>query len=207
VTILQREALEALVGEDDPAKRLVIMPLLDQKQIGAASVDVRLGTDFRLLRRSEGAGLDPVSHDDAAAERAQDYVRVPIGDCLWLHPGQFVLGATLEYLGLPENVAGYVIGRSTWGRVGLLIATAIMVGPGFKGCLTLELVNHGESPVALYPGVRIGQLAIHDMRAATEGYAGGYANRVGPGTPRLSSEKPTVEHLKHVADRLRITEG
>jgi dCTP deaminase len=203
MTILEHESLEAAIDEADQAKRLTIMPLLVRDQIGPASVDVRLGTAFRLLRRSEDAGLNPRNYEDAAAERAQEHVTVPIGKCLWLHPGQFALGSTLEYLRLPNYLAGYVVGRSTWGRVGLLIATAILVGPGFRGCLTLELVNHGESPIALYPGVRIGQLAVHDLRDETDhGYTGGYAGQVGPEVPRLSGERPVVEHLEEVAARL-----
>lgn len=77
-----------------------------------------------------------------------------------LHPHQFLLASTLEYISLPFDYFGLVLGRSTWGRLGLNIATATMVQPGFKGCLTLELRNLGETPLPLMVGVRIAQLCI-----------------------------------------------
>jgi deoxycytidine triphosphate deaminase len=82
---------------------------------------------------------------------------------LVLHPQQLVLGATLEYLSFPDCIGGYVLSRSSWGRLGLIIATATFVNPGFKGCLTLELLNLGEVPLVLYPGIRVAQLVLHKV--------------------------------------------
>src|SRR5439155_26160938 len=93
--------------------------------------------------------------------RSQESIRISLHDQFIIHPGQLVLGATLEYLSLPKTVAASVEGRSSWGRLGLIIATACSVAPGFKGCITLELVNDGEVPLVLYPGVRIAQLIFH----------------------------------------------
>jgi len=185
-------------------QRLVVMPLIDKGQIGPASIDVRLGTEFRILRRTDEAGLDPGGQDLPDVERIQEHVSIPIGECLWLHPGQFVLGSTLEYLRFPSHLSGYVVGRSSWGRVGLLIATAIMVQPGFGGNLTLELVNHGEGPIALYPGSRIGQLTVHSLAGPTEHpYEGKYIGPTGPQVSRLTKERAEIDHLKGVAERLR----
>jgi dCTP deaminase len=78
-----------------------------------------------------------------------------------LHPGKFVLGITLEWLRLPGDLAGYVTGKSSLGRRGLIIETAAGVQPGFAGCLTLELANVGEIPVKLVPGMKICQLFLH----------------------------------------------
>jgi dCTP deaminase len=200
--MLQREALSHAVNHADPEKRLVVMPLLDESQIGESSIDVRLGPTFRLPNRTDQAGLDPATTDRTALRRSQEKVSVEIGSCLWLHPNQFVLGATLEYLRFPDDLGGYVVGRSTWGRVGLLIATAIMIHPGFTGTLTLELVNQGNTPIALYPGAKIGQLAIHRLEDATEPYSGGYTLRTEPEIPDLGKEHQAVEHLRAVAGRL-----
>ncbi len=85
----------------------------------------------------------------------------PFGKEFILQPRGFVLGVTLEWVRLPSNLAGYVIGRSSWGRRGLIIATAAGVHPGFTGCLTLELSNVGEIPIAIKPGIPICQLFLH----------------------------------------------
>jgi dCTP deaminase len=78
-----------------------------------------------------------------------------------LHPGEFVLAATLEYFKLPTDLAGRLEGRSTWGRLGLQIhSTAGFVDPGFEGILTFELQNMGKAPLCLFPGVRIAQLCL-----------------------------------------------
>jgi dCTP deaminase len=204
LTLLRHEDIERAIAEEDLTRRLVIMPLLDsEKQIGAASIDVRLGTQFRILRRTEGAGIDPARQLHALLERAEERVAVAFGEPLWLHPGQFVLGATLEYLRFPPNLGAYLVGRSSWGRVGLLVATAIMVQPGFAGCLTLELVNHGESPIALYAGSRIAQLAIHTLDDDTaHAYAGKYVGPTGPQVSRLTAERREIDALHAVARRL-----
>lgn len=204
MALLGYEALKEAIERDDLEHRLVIMPLLDpNRQIGPASVDVRLGTQFRLLRRIAGPGIDPASELDPLLSRSEERVSVPLGAPLWLHPGQFVLGATLEYLRFPAHLGGYVVGRSSWGRVGLLVATAIMVQPGFAGCLTLELVNHGESPIALYAGCRIGQLAVHSLDEPTEhGYAGKYVGPTGPEISRLAKEREEIAELHALARRL-----
>jgi dCTP deaminase len=87
------------------------------------------------------------------------YVR--FGGEFILHPKAFVLGATIEWIRLPANRAAYVIGRSSWGRYGLVIATATGVHPGFTGCLTLELSNIGDIPIKVTPGTTICQIFIH----------------------------------------------
>jgi dCTP deaminase len=201
------EDLEALIDNEDLTERLVIMPLLDRDvQVGPASLDLRLGTEFRVLRRTEESGLDAGDQPEPAAERMQELVRVEIGHPLWLHPGQFILGSTLEFLRLPRNVGAYVLGRSSWGRIGLLVATAIFVQPGFSGSLTLELVNHGESPIALYPGSRIAQLVVHRLPSATEYFYGRdkdkYLGPTGPEISRLHSEAAEIARLQGVVERL-----
>lgn len=151
----------------DPAERLVISPLLDpEKQLksGCASVDVRLGQRFYVPLRTKLSELDrmsPKHHKDI--QRYKDETFVPVGDYFVLHPRQFVLGETLEWIHLPRNLAAYVVGKSTWGRDGLIIATAIGVHPNFSGILTLEISNVGEIPIRLYPGFAIAQLFVNSV--------------------------------------------
>jgi dCTP deaminase len=206
VTLLGHEAILDALKRDELSDRLVVMPLLDLAQIGPASIDLRLGTEFRLLRRTREAGLDPGQHSQARLEEMQESVSVEIGKELWLHPGQFVLGATLEFLRIPNDLGAYVLSRSTWGRIGLLVATAIMVQPGFGGSLTLELVNHGDGPIALYPGARIAQLVLHSLGSPTE-YAyetsGTYLGPTGPQVANLRKEQAEIERLRTVGSGLR----
>jgi dCTP deaminase len=146
---------------------LAITPLIDaDQQVGKASVDLRLGPDFIVTRRATGlAVFDPARVDDIAdhVRDYQDYVRRPPGSSFYLHPGEFALARTLEYITLPWYTAGQVNGRSSWGRLGLVIATAAHVEPTFQGTITLELSNLGTVPIVLYIGVRIAQLVLFDV--------------------------------------------
>jgi len=166
--ILKSEEIAARLEEGlKPATKdpLVISPLPDLKQLneeGAAAVDLRLGTWFLTLKQAR------MSHMSVAGPGAQSQLTkthyVPFGSEYYLHPRSFVLGVTLEWIRFPKNLAAYVIGKSSWGRRGLIIATAIGVHPGFKGCLTLELSNVGEIPIAIKPGMRVCQLFLHEVR-------------------------------------------
>jgi dCTP deaminase len=152
-------------GESDP---LVITPqpnLAKLESSGSASVDLRLGTWFVTLRQSRTPSLDVTNKagDVPGESRLTRRYYVPFGQVFYLHPHHFVLGVTLEWIRLPKNIAGYVVGKSGWGRRGLIIATAVGVHPGFAGCLTLELTNVGEIPIAIRPGLQICQLFLHDV--------------------------------------------
>jgi dCTP deaminase len=149
--------------------RLIIRPLPDLDELeksGAASIDLRLGTWFMSLRHTRFPALQIDDAPNAAEnnERLSKSQFVPFGKDFILQPRGFVLGVTLEWVRLPSNLAGYVIGRSSWGRRGLIIATAAGVHPGFTGCLTLELSNVGEIPIAIKPGVQICQLFLHSTK-------------------------------------------
>lgn len=153
------------IHADDP---LVITPMLslaELRESGAASVDIRLGCWFVSSRQSH-IGMFDVYEKGATvpseAKLTKSYY-VPFGESFVIHPRTFVLGVTLEWIRLPANRAAYVIGRSSWGRHGLIIATATGVHPGFTGCLTLELSNVGDIPVTVKPGTTICQLFIHEV--------------------------------------------
>jgi dCTP deaminase len=123
-----------------------------------------------MLRHSRASVLDigeEISGQLSAEALTKSHF-VPFGKSFILHPRSFVLGSTLEWLRMPKDFAGYVTSRSSWGRRGLIIATATGVHPGFSGCLTLELFNAGEIPIALYPGMGICQFFIHKADTRTE---------------------------------------
>jgi dCTP deaminase len=160
----EAELDEGLAKDPMVVDPLVIIPMVDPDEFatsGSASIDLRLGTWFVSLRQERMSHLEV----DAPIQNVQ-FAKphyVPFGKSYYLHPRSFVLATTLEWLRLPRNIAAYVIGRSSWGRRGLIIATATGVHPGFKGCLTLEITNLGEIPIAIKPGMAICQLFFHEV--------------------------------------------
>lgn len=149
---LNRRVLEVGSG------RLVVTPLLPGA-ISGASVDLRLGNKFVVFERSSASAFDALKLDQDPRSM-QSTTEKSWGDVFYLHPGELVLAATLEYLVLPSDLSAQVITRSSYGRLGLLSATAVQVHPYFSGCLTLELVNLGQMPMAITPGERIAQLML-----------------------------------------------
>lgn len=153
----------ALTGADIAARlkrnddlQIVVTPTLPTSVAGA-SMDLRLGNKFIVFERSNAAVFD--SLDKRQDPRSiQSTVERTWGDVFYLHPGQLVLAASLEFIRLPLDLTAQVITRSSYGRLGLISATAVQVHPGFAGCLTLELVNLGEMPMAITPGERVAQL-------------------------------------------------
>jgi dCTP deaminase len=153
------DLLRDSASTEDP---LVITPspnLEELRESGSASVDLRLGTWFVALRNARLTHLRPEQKAAEAQLTKSQYI--PFGTDYFLHPGAFVLGATLEWMRLPTNLGGYVTAKSSWGRFGLIIATATGVHPGFDGCLTLELTNVGQLPIAIRPGMTVCQLFLH----------------------------------------------
>ena len=139
--------------------RLIITPLL-KPEIHGGGIDIRLGTKFITGRRTQYKSFDPLHVEAEQALSMQRRSEVPFGERFVLHPDQLVLASSLEYVCLPHDLAASVVTRSTFGRAGLLGATAVYVHPGFRGCLTLELLNLGEVPIELQPGMRIAQLVF-----------------------------------------------
>lgn len=164
---LSAQQLRQRLKTKDISKKIFVVPMVDLKtQVGPSSIDLRLGTDFIITKRTNYSIIDPLEAIDDIESKVIDFqepIFVGIGKRLVLHPNQIVLGGTLEYIRLPPDIMAYVVGRSSWGRLGLVIATAILVHPGYTGIVTLELVNLGDTPIALYPGVRIAQLAFHKV--------------------------------------------
>lgn len=189
MTILSQDELRNQLFESEPTKRLVITPILDPKQIGDASVDVRLGTEFIIIQHTNLPYIDPTQSQEIQKKigQYQQRIRVAFREPFVLHPNQLVLGSTLEYVALPSNLAAQVVGRSSWGRLGLIIATATAVAPRFRGVITLELINHGQVPLILYPGVRIAQLIIQKV-VGNATYSGRYDFPTGPQFSRIHED-------------------
>ena len=159
--------------------QLVVSPIISAKQIGASSIDLRLGNVFLMVRARGQSDVDPArfAHSDETSgdhafhqARRQKHERfeAPFGQKFLLHPGMLALVPTLEWIKLPANLQGIVTARSSWAREGLSIATASLIHPGYKGIVTLELANLGQIPMVLYPGLRIAQIAFHTLTEAAE---------------------------------------
>jgi dCTP deaminase len=151
---------------------LSIVPEPDIDEIersGEASVTLRLGRWFVVLRQSSQPYFDVTNTSDAllAEARASRKYFVRFGHEFILHPGRFILASTLEWLKFPATLGGYIGGKSTWARRGLIIETAAGIHPGFSGCVTLELANVGEIPIKIRPGMKICQIFIHEIRNGT----------------------------------------
>lgn len=140
-------------------ERLRVIPLINVgEQIKGSVMDVRLGHNFEVFQSLIHSNIDVV---ELEGNRRPDSFEVEIDRLQGLPvlPGQFVLGHTLEYIKLPNNVAAQIEGRSSFARLGIQVhMTANLVEAGFDGCLTLEIHNNGPSTVVLYPGMRIAQL-------------------------------------------------
>lgn len=151
---------------------LRITPMPDPTTLeksGSASIDLRLGRWFLILRASRMPFIDIKTRGEAKPQPVYHFTKthfISFGQKYYLHPRHFALATTLEWICLPTFLGGYVIGKSSWGRRGLIIATAAGVHPGFKGCLTLELTNVGEIPIAITPGIEICQLFLHRIKNA-----------------------------------------
>jgi len=142
--------------------RLVVDPW-DAELLQPSSVDVRLDRYFRVFNNTQYTHIDPGLQQDELTSLIE-----PKGDDPFvLHPGEFVLGSTLEVVTLPDDLAGRLEGKSSLGRLGLLThSTAGFIDPGFTGHLTLELSNVANLPIMLWPGMKIGQLCLFRLSSA-----------------------------------------
>lgn len=136
------------------------------QQIGPASVDFRLGNYFKIYKRDKVQIIDP---GELIPVEAVETIEVPDGGQFILHPGQFVLGVTIEKIKVPYDLVARCEGRSSLGRLGIIIhSTAGFIDPGFEGTITLEITNINEVPIALKPGMRIGQFAFETIHGTVE---------------------------------------
>jgi dCTP deaminase len=161
--MLNSDAIKNLI--ESPDATLGVAPLLNADKLtgGDASIDLRLGCWFIQLRTERYSEFDFASQSGHDEDFLTQKTYVPFGKKFVLHPHSFILAATLEWIKIPNDLGGYVTGKSSLGRRGLVIETAPGVHPGFLGCLTLELANIGEVPLTLHPGMPICQLFLHQI--------------------------------------------
>lgn len=211
MTALIREQTIAAMDRVVLADRLIVTPLLDRdRQIGPGSIDLRLGTEFLEADRQNQTIIAPLHGLRGIGAPAHSRTYVPLGGIFVLHPGQFVLGCTLEYLSVPADLIGQVLSRSSWGRLGLLVATAVIVQPGFRGVLTLELVNTGTIPIELRTGLRVAQLQLWQASETTMSpySAGGqYTVPLGPESPKFDRELSELARLSAIASEFHGRAG
>lgn len=158
---------------------LSVLPL-DLKAIQDASLDVHLGNWFSYARRTKLDSVKLPDEKEKLATIGREEVFVPKGKDFLLHPGDLVLGVTQEFFGLPNDVMAFVEGKSGLGRLGLFVATATQVAPGYHGVIVLELANAGTVPLKLSPGMEIAQLVFQTMTESTPSYAGEYQCQIKP---------------------------
>jgi dCTP deaminase len=152
-----------------------IRRLVDEGKIGVepfdpglmqpSSLDVRVDRLFRVFRNSRYPYIDVKTEQEELTE----LVEVPQEEAFILHPGEFVLGSTLERITLPDDLVARLEGKSSLGRLGLLIhSTAGFIDPGWDGHVTLELSNVANLPITIYPGMKIGQLSFVQLSEPAE---------------------------------------
>ena len=156
------------------AGRIVIDPF-SPEAVQPSSVDLHIDRRFRVFRNTR------YPYIDVRVDQPDLTELVEIGDEPFiLHPGEFVLGSTLERVSLPDDLVARLEGKSSLGRLGLLIhSTAGYVDPGWDGNLTLELSNVANLPITLYHGMKIGQISFQRMSSPVE---------IGYGDARIGSK-------------------
>ena len=148
--------------------KIEITPKPPVEMISGATVDVRLGNQFRVFNGHTAAYIDlsgPKAEVTEALERVMsDEIILDEGDAFFLHPGELALAVTLESVSLPDNIVGWLDGRSSLARLGLMVhVTAHRIDPGWQGKIVLEFFNSGKLPLALRPGMTIGALSFEPL--------------------------------------------
>lgn len=173
--------------------RIIVTPNIDlASQLGSCSLDFRLGSTFRVFAHTRHPYIDP--NDKQLAEDVMEEVTVGDGEPFIMRPGEFVLAATKEHLTLPDDLLARVEGRSSLGRIGIIVhGTASIFDPGWVGIPVLELGNLGMMPVALYPGMRICSFTFEQLSGPVDvpysKKAGAkYVGQKGPDASRYARE-------------------
>jgi dCTP deaminase len=173
--------------------KIKITPAPDLEiQLGSFSIDLRLGNSFRVFESGVHGVIDP--QKNAAGREFTKEVVVEEGKPFIMQPGDFVLATTVEKLEVPDDLLGNLEGRSSIGRLGIMIhSTAASIDPGMRGHITLELANMGKLPVALYPNMRICSVSFEQLTSPAEvpyykKKSAKYVGQVGPGESKINEE-------------------
>lgn len=186
MTVLSDRTIREEIEKD----RIVIDPLEDSA-VQPASVDLRLSGSFRVFRSTSKPFIDVREPVDDLTE----LIEIPAEEPFVIQPGTFFLGSTLETITLPDDIVGRVDGKSSLGRLGLLVhATAGFIDPGWTGRLTLELSNQSQMPIALYREMRIAQISFLRLSTPVDRPYGSpdlgskYQGQTGPTPSRIAEE-------------------
>lgn len=169
----------------------IVIQGLQEEHIGPSSIDLRLGNKFMVFKHAEVTHIDPREN---AKDELMSLIEIPEGQSFIIHPGEFVLSNTMEYVKLPGDMVGRLDGRSSWGRLGIVIhSTAGSIDPGFEGQLTLEMANISKVPVKLWPGSRICRLTFDMLSSPSENpyntrKGSKYLKQTGPQPSRISGD-------------------
>lgn len=168
-------------------KKIILDPF-SEEQVSSSSVDLRLGHEFRTFKRTSKTHIDP--YDKQSCEDYTELTKVKEKEPFIIHPGEFVLASTFERVEVPNDLVGSIDGRSSLGRLGIIIQTAAMIDAGFKGHITLELANIGKMPVNIYPQMRICRLTFHKLSGTCETpYNGKYLNQKAAEGSKIETDK------------------
>ncbi len=185
VIFSDRTIREAIAGG-----RIVIDPF-EPGHVQPSSVDLRVDHRFRVFENHRYPFIDPKAEQPDLTTPVEATAEEPFV----LHPGEFVLGSTLETVKLGDDVVARLEGKSSLGRLGLLIhSTAGFVDPGFEGHLTLELSNVANLPIAIYPGMKIGQISFYGLSTPADHPYGSaaagskYQGQQGPTASRIHQD-------------------
>ena len=171
------------------AGRITIDPY-DESMIQPSSVDLKCDATFRVFENHRYSHIDPKADQPELTTAVHATPDQPF----MLHPGEFVLGSTLEVVGLADDIVARLEGKSSLGRIGLLIhSTAGFIDPGFRGQVTLELSNVASLPIAIYPGMRIGQVSFYQLSTPAEHPYGS----PGAGSKYQGQSGPTPSRVHH----------
>lgn len=177
-----KAALESGRIEIDPFEPAMVQP---------SSIDLRIDRYFRVFENHRYPHIDPKQPQPELTTE----VETEVDQAFVLHPGEFVLGSTLEVVRLPNDLVARLEGKSSLGRLGLLIhSTAGFVDPGFEGHLTLELSNVANLPISIYPGMKIGQISFYELTTPAESPYGSsaagskYQGQRGPTPSRIHED-------------------
>lgn len=168
--------------------------------VNASSLDMRLGYGFKIYNHSKQAILDPL--DPTSFEDATKLVEVAPGEPFIVQPGEFVLGVTMEKVKIANDLVARVEGRSSLGRLGIIVhSTAGFIDAGFEGTITLEITNINRMPVALYPGMRVCQLAFEEMSSEalvpySKKKTSKYQGQLLPQESRICNDPEFIEIMK-----------
>lgn len=164
--IVSDRDLKTLIQQGSIYVKDGVPPINLKTQLGPSSLDLRLGNHFILFQQSRTPLLDT---KNLRLDGLTQEIHVSNEEGIIVHPRQFILGTTLEYIKLPDNMVARLEGRSSYGRLGIAVhSTAGYIDPGFEGQVTMEIQNLGVVPVRLYPGERVCQIVFQTMTSTAE---------------------------------------